>query len=302
MKPILIAIVGPTASGKSSLSIFLARKFNGEIVSADSRQVYKHLDIGTGKVSKKEQRQVVHHLLNIASPKKTYTVSDFKQAASRAINQIHKKNKIPFLVGGTPFYIYTLLDDLQIPVVKPDKKLRARLAKKSAAELYSMLKKLDPVRARTIDRQNPARLIRAIEIVKLTGKPVPANPFLHKNQPYETLLIGINKSPTELKKLIHSRLVLRLRQGLIAEVKKLLKSGVTHRRLFELGLEYRFVSEHLKHKLTKKQLLDQLSQAIYRFSKRQITWFGQDSRIHWVKSPAAAAKLVQKFLKSNKLA
>src|SRR5258708_24677627 len=141
MKPKLVVILGPTSSGKSDLGIKLARKFKGEIISADSRQVYRHMNLGTGKVTKKEQELVPHHLLDVADPKKQFTVADFKSMAQKAIEKIQNKNKLPFLVGETPFYIYATIDDLQIPEVAPNPKLRKQLSKKSTGELFNILKK-----------------------------------------------------------------------------------------------------------------------------------------------------------------
>ncbi|MEJ0021938.1 MAG: tRNA (adenosine(37)-N6)-dimethylallyltransferase MiaA [Candidatus Doudnabacteria bacterium] len=294
MKPGLVVILGPTSSGKSSLAIKLAQKFQGEIISADSRQVYKGMDIGTGKVTKKEQKQVRHHLLDVASPKTQFTVADFKPKALKAIKQIREKNKLPFLVGGTPFYIYATIDDLQIPGVKPNFKLRNRLNKKTPAELFKILKKLDPRRAMNIDRQNPRRLIRAIEIIKSTGKPVP--PLRHPELGSGSLLLGLKKDLPKLYKLIDERLENRFKQGLVFEVKKLLKQKVAHKRLQEMGLEYRFVSLYLQGYLTYGQMIEQLKSAIHKFARRQTTWFKTDSRIHWIKNQKQAERLVRKYL------
>ncbi|OGE83682.1 MAG: tRNA (adenosine(37)-N6)-dimethylallyltransferase MiaA [Candidatus Doudnabacteria bacterium RIFCSPLOWO2_01_FULL_44_21] len=312
----LIVILGPTSSGKSALAIQLARKFKGEIISADSRQVYKGMDIGTGKVSKKEQKLVLHHLLDVASPKKQFTVAHFKPLAQKAIKQILAKKKLPFLVGGTPFYIYATIDDLQIPEVQPNLKLRSKLRSKTATELFAMLKKLDPRRAKNIDRHNPHRLIRAIEIIKATGLPVPL--FRHpefisgsqdqipKQVRNDVLILGIQKSPEELRKLIDKRLKQRLNAGMIAEVKGLLsakggsasggKNKISHKRLQAMGLEYRFVSLYLQGKLTYNQMVEQLKHAIHKFSKRQMTWFKTDSRIKWIKNHKQAEKLVRQYL------
>ena len=153
-KPPLIAVVGPNTSGKTSLSIKLAKKFDGEIISADSRQVYKGMNIGTGKATKQEQREIKHYLLDVASPKKEFNVSHFKKQALAAIEKIQKKDKLPFLVGGTGFWIQAVVDDIDFPHVKPNKKLRRQLAKKTAKQLFQLLKKLDPKRAKTIDKKN----------------------------------------------------------------------------------------------------------------------------------------------------
>ena len=240
----LIVVLGPTASGKSGLAVKIAKRFNGEVISADSRQVYKRMDIGTGKITKKEMRGIPHHLLDVASPKKIFTVTQYRKLAIRAIDKILKIGKLPILCGGTGFYIQAVVDGLVIPKVPPDWKLRKKLEKKSVEELYKILKKLDPKRASTIDKKNPRRLIRAIEIVKKTGKPIPALKI--SPLPYPVLMLGVKKSSAELKKLIEKRLVKRLKQGMISEVKKLHNSGVSWKRLDDLGLEYRWLSRYLR--------------------------------------------------------
>ncbi len=166
----LIVILGPTASGKSELAVKLAKKFNGEIISADSRQVYKGLNIGTGKITKKEMKGIGHHLLDVASPKRKFTVAQFQKLAFKKIREIQRRGKTPFLVGGTGFYIQSVVDNISIPEVTPNWKLRKALEKKNTEELFSMLKKLDPARAKTIDSKNPRRLTRAIEIASAEGR------------------------------------------------------------------------------------------------------------------------------------
>ncbi|OGE88026.1 MAG: tRNA (adenosine(37)-N6)-dimethylallyltransferase MiaA [Candidatus Doudnabacteria bacterium RIFCSPLOWO2_02_FULL_49_13] len=292
----LIVILGPTSSGKSSLAIKLARKFKGEIISADSRQVYKGMDLGTGKVTKKEQQLIPHHLLNVASPKKQFTVAEFKPLAQKAIQKIQAKKKLPFLVGGTPFYIYATIDDLQIPGVAPNFKLRNQLRNKTTTQLFAMLKKLDPRRAKNIDPHNPRRLIRAIEIIKSTGKPVPA--LSSRRAHPEALILGIKKDLAKLYKLIDARLELRLKAGLIGEVKKLRKLGVSWKRLQEFGLEYHFVSLYLQNKLTYDEMMLQLKNGIHKFAKRQMTWFKTDSRIKWIKNQKQAERLIKKYSQS----
>lgn len=290
----LVVILGPTSSGKSSLAIKLARKFKGEIISADSRQVYKRMDIGTGKVTKAEQKLIRHHLLDVANPKKQFSVAEFKSLATKAIEKIQAKKKLPFLVGGTPFWIYAVIDDLQIPEVAPNPKLRKQLEKKSAKELFAMLKKLDPRRAKNIDPKNPRRLIRAIEIIKSTGRAIPIPSTL---SPIPCLILGLRKDQNKLYKLIDERLEARLKQGMIAEVKKLLKNKISHERLQEMGLEYRFVSLHLQGHLTYDEMVEQLKHAIHKFSKRQMTWFKTDSRIKWITTENQAKTLIKKYLK-----
>ncbi len=305
MKQKVIAIVGPTAVGKSSLGIHLAKKNKGEIISADSRQVYKGMDIGTGKVTKTEQRTVPHHLIDVSSPKKQYTVANFKIDAQKAIKKITSKGQMPIVVGGTAFYVYTLVDDLQIPEIKPNSKLRKELEKKTTPQLLILLKQLDPVRYRTIDKNNRARLIRAIEINKLSGKNVPqldsrfrTSDVLRENS-MNVLFIGIKKDPVEIRKLINKRVDQRIKSGLINELKKLRAGGVSVKRIAQIGLTYAIANQYLQKLISKKEMSDRIKTAEYQFSKRQMTWFKKDPRINWVNSKTAADKLVKKFLSSN---
>jgi len=294
-KPKLIVILGPTASGKTDLSIKLAKKFSDEVVSADSRQVYKGMNIGTGKITKKEMRSIPHYLLDIASPKKRFSVSQYQKLALSAIKKIQKKNKIPVLVGGTGFYIQSVVDGIIIPEVKPDWKLRKKLEKETAEELFSELEKLDPRRAKNIDKNNKRRLIRAIEIIIKTKKPIP---LLEKKQPpFEALIIGIKKNPEELKILIKKRLLKRLRDGMIAEVKRLHKQGVSWKRLEEFGLEYRYIALYLQEKITKQEMIEKIQIESEHYAKRQMTWFKRDNRINWIKNFRQAKILTKNFLK-----
>jgi len=285
-KPKIIVIVGPTASGKTALAIKLAKKLNGltgqgEIISADSRQVYKGLDIGTGKVTKKEMAGIPHHLLDVADPKKIFTVADFKKLAEQKIKEIIARGKTPIMVGGTGFYIQVIVDNLILPEVGPNKKLRAKLAVKTTAELFEILKKLDPSRAGEIDRQNPVRLIRAIEIAKTLGKVPPLITARPSLAVYDFEIIGIKIEQKELNKKIHKRLIERLKQGMLAEVKKLHAHGLSWKRLEELGLEYRYLARFLRGKITKSEMIERLEKEIIKYSKRQMTWFKRDSRIRW---------------------
>lgn len=292
----LIVILGPTSSGKTDLSIKLAKKFNGEVVSADSRQVYKGMDIGTGKITKKEMEGIPHELLDVVQPKQRFTVSQYQKLSLKAIKKIFKKNKIPFLVGGTGFYIQSVIDGIIIPEVKPDWQLRKKLEKKSTEELFKMLKELDPRRAKTIESKNKRRLIRAIEIVKKTKKPVP---LLKKKKPqFEILMIGIKKSPDEVKKLIKKRLLKRLKTGMIVEIKRLKKSGLSWKRLEEFGLEYRYIALYLQNKLTKDEMITKLQKETEHYAKRQLTWFKKDDRIQWIKNYKESEKFVKNFLKN----
>ncbi len=286
-KPKIIVIVGPTATGKSALAVKLAKKIGGEVISADSRQVYRGLNIGSGKISKKEMEGVPHYLLDVASPKKRFTANQFKKLGEKAIAKIIKKNKTPIIVGGTGFYIDALVGGLVWPEVPPNDKLRAILAKLPTDQLYQKLRALDPARAKTIDRHNPRRLIRAIEIARALGRV----PKLKAKPEYEPLFIGLDLPDQILKQKINRRLTARLKQGLVAEVKKLHQQGLSWKRLGELGLEYRSVARHLQGKISKQELVKELEQDIWRFAKRQRTWFKSNHQIVWLKSPSLSTCL-----------
>jgi tRNA dimethylallyltransferase len=292
-KPKIIVIVGPTASGKTSLSIKLAKKFNGEIISADSRQVYKGMNLGTGKVTKEEMQGIKHYLIDIISPKKTLTVVQYVKKAKAEIKKIISKNKIPIIVGGTGFYVDALVFDYKFPEVSPNLKLRKTLEKKSTQELFKMLKKIDPQRAKNIDPNNKMRLIRAIEIAQKLGKV----PELKKELKYNPLFIGIKISKEKLKEKIKKRLIKRLKQGMIKEVEKLKKQGLSWKKLESFGLEYRYIAYYLQNKISYKQMLNQLEKAIINYAKRQMTWFKKNKNINWILNYNEAQKLVKEFLK-----
>ena len=273
----IIIILGQTATGKSDLAARIAKKLGGEIISADSRQVYKGFDIGSGKITKKEMRGVFHYLLDVASPKRQFSAAKYKKLADNKIIKIYKTGKIPFIVGGSGFYIQTIVDGLVLPKVEPNNKLRKELEKKSAKKLFSMLKKLDKNRAKKIEKDNPRRLIRAIEIAKVLGK----TPKLKTNSEYEALQIGLKLPDKKLKNNIHKRLISRIRRGMISEVKKLHAKNISWKRLESFGLEYRFIARYLQGKIKKKEMLDELETEIWHFAKRQMRWFKRDARIKW---------------------
>ena len=304
MKKKLIVILGPTASGKSELAIKLAKRFNGEIISADSRQVYKGMDIGTGKVTKKEMKGIPHYLLDVASPKRRFTVVQYRKLALKAINKIFKKAHVPFLCGGTGFYIQAVVDGIIIPEVPPDRKLRKELERKTVNELFNQLKKIDPQRAKTIEPKNKRRLIRALEIVKKIG-PVPI--LKKKPLPYPVLMIGIKKERQELKKLIKKRLFKWLKQGFLKEILKLRKFGLSWEKIEDFGIHYRVVAQYLQNKtlqqaqgkLSYKKMIENSLRELQNYTKRQMTWFKRDKRIIWLKNQKEAEKLVRKFLENK---
>jgi tRNA dimethylallyltransferase len=292
--PKIIIVLGPTASGKSDLAVFLARRYGGEIISADSRQVYKGLDIGSGKITEREMYGVPHYLLDVASPKRIFSVERYKRLAERAIRDILKRGKLPIICGGTAQYINAVLYDHDFPAVKPNMKLRNLLEKKSTEELFAMLQEKDPVRAASIDRHNPRRLIRALEIIISTNKPILP---LAKNPQYTFLKIGITRSDEVLRKRIHDRLLKRMRQGMLKEVEKLHGSGLSWKRLDDLGLEYRFISRYLRNLISREDMLSQLEIAIWHYTKRQMTWWKHDKEIHWITNEKEALLLTETFMR-----
>jgi len=303
-KPKVIAVVGPTASGKSSLGIYLAQKLKGEVISADSRQVYKGLDIGTGKVTKKEMAGVKHHLLSIASPKKQFTVDDFVHLAERAHSNILQNDRMTIVVGGTGLYVDMLLGRMSYPNVHPNTKLREQLEQRTTEQLFVQLQRLDPRRAANIEPNHKRRLIRAIEIAKAIGKSPVHRTTLCK---YETLWLGLparpaggSPTPAKLKKKIRMRLFARIRTGMIAEAIRLHRAGLSYKRMEELGLEYRYLSLLLQNKITKQEFETQLERAIWHYAKRQLRWFKRNKDIHWVSGKAEALRLAKKFLSGHK--
>ncbi|HAS84874.1 MAG TPA: tRNA (adenosine(37)-N6)-dimethylallyltransferase MiaA [Candidatus Yonathbacteria bacterium] len=292
----IIAVVGPTASGKSALAVEIARLVNGEIISADSRQVYTGLDIGTGKVTKREMLGVPHHMLDVINPKRTMSVVQYERLATREIEDILKRGITPIICGGTGQYVDAVLTTASFPEVPPNAKLRKKLEKLSAEKLFKKLQKMDPARAKTIDAKNPRRLIRAIEIAEVLGSVPSREPATER---YDTLYIGLALPKEELSERIHKRLVARMRQGILAEAKRLHEKGLSWKRMKALGLEYRFLAQFLQNKISKEELLDLLEIAIRQYSKRQIVWFKRNEKIKWFE-PSESKKVlsvVVKFLK-----
>lgn len=280
--PKLIVILGPTASGKSSLGIKLALHWQGEIVSADSRQVYRGLDIGTAKVTPAERAMVPHHLLDVAEPNEVYTVAQFQQDAIAAINAILARGHQPFLVGGSPHYIQTVVDHFDMPHIPPHPELRAELEARPLADLLAQLATLDPQCAATIDQKNPRRVIRALEVCLVSGQPFSAQRRVAAPL-FDCLLLGIHWEREVLYQRIDRRIDERVQEGMIQEVEHLLADGVSHERLDALGLEYRFISRLLRGKFASEaEMIQRLKYASHDFTRRQLTWFQRDKRIHWI--------------------
>jgi tRNA dimethylallyltransferase len=294
----LVVVAGPTASGKSALGIRLAREFHGEIVSADSRQVYRGLDIGSAKVTPEEQKLAPHHLLDVADPQEVYTVARFQQAAIAAIDDILARGRQPLLVGGSPHYIQAVVDHLDIPPIPPQPALRAQLEARPLADLLSELERLDPVSAGSIDRQNPRRVMRALEVCLVTGQPFSSQRRVAAPL-YTCLMLAIDWPRPELYARIDQRVDERMRQGMVEEVRRLLQQGLTHERLEAFGLEYRFISRLLRGELSSEAVMvERLKFAIHDFTRRQLTWLRRDQRLIWIDGHrlASASEIVAHFL------
>lgn len=291
----LIVVLGPTASGKSRLGVRLAKKFHGVVISADSRQVYRGLNIGTGKIRKREMSGVPHYLLSLASPRGQYSVDRYVRDVTRIIKKIPADTPI-FLVGGSPFYIDALTKLNSYSPVPPNPQLRRRLEKYSTGRLLGELRRRDPKRLQTIDTANRRRLIRAIEIPVGTPLPKGGRAGGVGVSKFQILKLGLAVPKVKLHHNIDRRVDQRIRQGMLAEVRRLHRQGLSWRRLDAFGLEYRFLSRYLQGQLKKDEAIAQLKSAIHDFAKRQMTWWKRDQDIHWG-SPAQAERLVQSFLK-----
>lgn len=266
----IIVICGPTATGKSDYAVKLAKEINGEIISADSRQIYRGMDLGSGKITHKEMCGIPHYGLDIAHPNDEFSVVDFQKYTEPIIADIFTRNKIPILCGGTGFFIDAVINDRQFPIVPPNKKLRAELGEKSVPELHTLLESLDPTYAKIIDRNNSRRLIRAIEIATAVGF-VP--PLQKTKSRYQTEIIYLDKPDEELRQRIEKRLIMRLEQGMVNEVRNLHDQGVSWERLESFGLEYRYIAEFLQNKITYEKMLEEIKNKSWQYVKRQRTWF-----------------------------
>ena len=277
-KPKIIVILGQTATGKSDLAVMLAKKVNGEIISADSRQVYQGLDIGSGKITKKEMCGIPHHLLDVVHPKQIFSVAEYKTITQQKIQEIIAREKTPIICGGTGFYIDAVTKGIILPEVAPNSALRKKLEHKTTKELVRILTKLDPIRIKTIDIQNNIRLIRAIEIATKLG----AVPTLKHDVPnYTFIKIGLFAEPKILAMRIEKRLHARMKIGMLQEAKRLHTQGLSWKRMDSLGLEYRYLARHLQNKITKQEMLAILKTEISHYAKRQMTWFKRDKEIVW---------------------
>jgi tRNA dimethylallyltransferase len=281
----LVAIVGPTGIGKSQLALHLAQTFNGEIVSADSRQVYRHMDIGTAKPSLEELSLIPHHLLDIVDPDEDFSLAQYQHLAYQAIDDIKQRHKLPLLVGGSGLYVWSVLEGWKIPPVPPDLEFRRSLEEKAAKagkdELYQELVKVAPITAQGIDPRNVRRVIRALEVRRSTQTPL--SQLRHKQAPpFKTLIIGLTADRAELYRRINLRVDEMVKQGLVEEVKGLVNIGYGLNLPAMSGIGYKQIGMFLKGKLTLDAAIPQIKFETHRFIRHQYSWFRlKDDRIQW---------------------
>ncbi len=305
--PKIIVLAGPTASGKTDFGIKLAKKFNGEIISADSRQVYKKMTIATGK-PKGIWREtegtaayvvggVAHYLMDLVDPGEEFTLAQFKESAVSAIRHIFQRGKVPFVVGGTGLYLWSLIDNLTLPPVAPNKKLRDGLEGKSLPELVELLRNIDAKSAAKVDLKNPQRVVRALEVAILTG-----SSFADQQQKAEPLFnvlqLGIRRTLSELHTRINERIETQFREGMIEETKDLLRQRYQWKLPSMKGIGYKEIDHYLQGELTLAEAREKIQGATRRYAKRQLTWFKRDERITWLDAHdlEEAERLIKAFL------
>lgn len=308
----IIAIIGPTASGKSDLAIALAHEYNGEIISVDSRQVYRGMDIGTGKVPR-DTKEILHpdspylsggirhHLLDVADPHTEYNISHFLIDAAKARDDIAARGKLPILCGGTHFWMQALIENTALPSVSPDPVLRTSLENVPTEKLFSLLEAQDPRRAAAIDRHNRFRLIRALEIITALGTvPPPSQRSSSDSTHHESIIFVLNPETEILKHNIRERLEQRFSHGMIDEVQALHAEGLSWERLESFGLEYRYIARYLQKLITEDALHTELFTASWHYARRQLSWLRRWERhgahLHWITTKTEAEALCQMHL------
>lgn len=293
--PKVVAVVGTNASGKSALGVELAKRYHAEIISADSRQVFRGLDLGSGKITPEEMQGVPHHLIDVREPNDFFSMADFQRMAYQAIEEIRGRGSLPMIVGGTGLYVDSVLDGYLLSDKEPDLAYRAELEKLTTPQLYAMLLALKP--DVQVERNNRNRVMRIIERIHDGDDAMPG-----KQARYEILRLGVSWPREVLNQRIDERLERRLEQGMIEEVQRLMDEGASQEFLLGLGLEYRFITQYLTGVIPdKREMLEKLAIAIKQFAKRQMTWFKRCPDIVWLDMAgdpiAQASAAVEAFLK-----
>lgn len=296
-RPKIIAVVGPTASGKTALAIQIARQLDGEIVSADSRQVYRGMDIGTAKPTREEMRAVPHHLIDIKNPDEEYTVAEYKADAVEALRDILARKKFPIMAGGTGLYIKSVVENLDIPKIKADPILRKKIEDEIKTEglqaVFEKLVALDPEAAYIVDPKNPRRIVRALEVAITTG--IPFTVQRKKQEPiFNALVLGLNPPPEMLRTRINGRVDQMMRDGLIAEVEGLVKKYGADCQAFD-AIGYREIIDNFRGRCSLAEAVAQMKMNTWHYAKRQITWFKKDKTVRWVENGGDAFTEIKKW-------
>lgn len=277
----LIVILGPTASGKTALSLDIAREFDCEVISADSRQVYRHMDIGTDKIMPDERAGISHHMIDIADPDERFTVADFKSQACAVIEDILRRGKVPILCGGTGLYIRSIVENFDIPEGENfdlRRTLYDRLTTEGAEKLHEELRRMDPESARKIDPRNHRFLVRALEINHMRGGPKNDR----KKPPlFDILQIGVAREREELHRLINKRIIGQIERGLVNEVRKLLDMGYAPDLASMTSLGYREIVQYLRGEISLDKAIELIKRHTRQYAKRQLTWFRRDRDVTW---------------------
>jgi len=283
----VIVICGPTASGKTALSIELAKQINGEIVSADSMQIYKDMNIGTAKPTKEEMQEIRHYLIDFVSPDERYSVADYKQDAKKAIREILKKGKVPIIVGGTGLYVDSLIYEIEYPNIEFDEKYREKLEKEveenGLEELYEKAKEIDIEAIKKISKNDKKRILRILEIYHATGKNKTEQEMeSRKNEvEFDYKVYALNWDREKLYERINKRVDIMLEQGLIEEVKNVYEKYNEFPTAMQ-GLGYKEVVEYLENKMSKEEMIEKIKQETRRYAKRQMTWFRKNKQTIWL--------------------
>ncbi len=288
MKENLFILMGPTAVGKTSLSIKLAKELNGEIISADSMQIYKYMDIGTAKVTESEMDGIIHHMVDIIEPDKSFSVSNYKDLTSQLISEINNRKKLPIVVGGTGLYINSLTYNLNFSSVAPDEKIRSRLEllgdQYGNEYLHEMLSMVDKESAERISIKDRKRIIRALEIYEITGSTMTEynKNFRSLNTDYNLVMVCLNMERSKLYENINKRVDIMIEMGLIDEVKKILSMGYNKDLVSLQGIGYKEIIQYLENGISLADAIEKIKQGSRNYAKRQLTWFRRDNRIKWV--------------------
>ena len=302
MKPKVVVIVGPTASGKTALSIELAKRIGGEIISSDSMQIYKDMNIGTAKVTKEEMQGIKHYLIDFVPPNQRYTVSDFKKDATRAIKEILREAKIPIVVGGTGLYVNSLIYGIEYQDMQFDEEYRNKLMKIAETEeglnnLWEQAQKIDPESMKKISKKDKKRIVRVLEIYIATGKSKTEQEILSRKKEieYDFKIFGISMDREQLYERINKRVDIMINQGLEKEVRNLLEKYSEFPTAMQ-GLGYKEVVEYFNGILTRGEMIDKIKQESRRYAKRQLTWFRRNKEIIWLDANEEMEKNIKTIL------